>query len=364
MSSAYANAGTLVRPYYMDPSCPDYLKPAQWTQGSCCAPYGSIFNGGYGYAPAPMAGPMVGPVPVPMGGCDPYAADDGKISFGTKVTSFVKGVFKPITNMFSSPGNFLKGALCIAGGAALIAVTGGAATPLLVAAGVVGGGLKIAKGAVNAAGAQTDAEAIAAWEDMGEGTGVVAASVAGSKAALRKAGVNTEGMSYLQATKKCFTGAKGFAKTSWSTASAKITGFFGKKPATTTTTPTPTPTPTLTPTPTNPQLPPASGQPAGLLNAPSSTSAGALPPGQQVAGYLPAPKATATTTTSSTPINLDSVIHMNTNRAMNGLNSTSLPRVSYTGGLKAVKTGSAAGGAYYHDWRNGNGTYSAYKAHK
>lgn len=227
MSFAYANAGTFARPYYMDPDCPDYLKPAQWTQG--CVPANSIFRAGY--APAPMPAP-VSPCAYGVDGCN-----DGKIPFAVKAKSFVKGIFKPVTNMFSSPGNFIKGALCIAGGAALIAVTGGAATPFLVAAGVVGGGCKIAKGAIGAATAQTDGQAIAAWEDMGEGTGVVAASVAGSKAALKKAGVNTNGMSYVQATKKCFTGARGFAKTSWANASAKMTNFYNSKiaPKTTTT---------------------------------------------------------------------------------------------------------------------------------
>ena len=307
MSYAYANAGTFARPYYMDPSCPDYLKPAQWTQGGCCAPAGSIFNNGYGYAPAPM----MGPAPMPVGKCGPDCCDDGKISFGQKVKSFATGVFKPITNMFSSPKNFIKGALGIAAGAALIIGTGGAATPFLVAAGCAVGGVKIAKGAINASTARTDCEAMKAWEDMGEGSGILAASIAGSKL------------------------GKG--------------GFKGGK----------APAPKPTPAPTNPALP-AGGQPAGLLNAPSSTSVGALPPGQQVAGYLPAPKVTTTASTSSTPINLDSVIHMNANRAMNGLGSTSLPRISYTQGVKTVNTGSIKNIALEAQWRKGLITRNPY----
>ena len=300
MSSAYANAGTFVRPYYMDPSCPDYLKPAQWTQAY--PPMGSIFNGGYNYGPYPSI--MPAPVPMPIGGCDPYACDDGKISFGTKVTSFVKGVFKPITNMFSSPGNFIKGALGIAAGAALIAVTGGAATPFLVAAGVVGGGIKIAQGAIGAASATTDAEAVAAWENMGEGTGVVAASVAGSKAALKKAGVDTTGMSYAKATKTCFTGAKGFAKTSWTNARTNIGSFFNKPAAPTTV--------TTQPQYVEQQALPAGKQPAGLLEAPkgnnnvqtatgNSNSTQALPAGEQPAGLLEAPKGNNATTANTQP---------------------------------------------------------------
>lgn len=131
--------------------------------------------------------------------------DDGQISFGEKASSFIKGIFSPITSLFKSPENFIKGAAMIAGGAALCAVTGGAAMPFLVAAGVVGGGVQVVKGAINASNATTDAEAKAAWEDMGCGTGVVAGSVIGAKSAAKAAGIEgAENMSALQATKACF----------------------------------------------------------------------------------------------------------------------------------------------------------------
>lgn len=112
-------------------------------------------------------------------------ADDGKISFGEKFENAVKGFFSPITSMFESPENFIKGGLMIAGGAILCAATGGAAAPLLVAAGVGMGSFQAVKGAVNAANAKTDAEAKEAWQSIGTGTSTIAMSVAGTKSALK-----------------------------------------------------------------------------------------------------------------------------------------------------------------------------------
>ncbi len=160
-------------------------------------------------------------------------ADDGKISFGQKIKSFGKGLISPITSMFKSPANFIKGALGIAVGAGLIAITGGAAAPIMVAAGVGLGGLQIAKGAAGAMSAKTDTEAQQAWENMGSGTFAVAGSIAGAKAAAKASGVNTDSMSALKATKECFK--TGFSKTNltkcWTTAKTNITGFFKGKGA-------------------------------------------------------------------------------------------------------------------------------------
>ena len=157
--------------------------------------------------------------------------DDGKISFGQKLKSFGKGIISPVTNMFKSPGNFIKGALGIAAGVGLIAVTGGAAAPIMVAAGVGLGGVQIVKGAAGAMSAKTDAEAQKAWENMGSGTFAVAGSIAGAKAAVKASGGNTTGMSALKATKECFK--TGFSKTNltkaWTTAKTNITGFFKGK---------------------------------------------------------------------------------------------------------------------------------------
>ena len=135
---------------------------------------------------------------------DPYAADDGKISTADKVKSFLKGVVSPVTSMFSSPKNFAIGALSMAAGAALIVATGGAAAPLFVAAGLVGGTIQFAKSAYGAAVATTDDEARAAWQGMGTGAGAVAGSVAGSKTALNAAGVNTAKTGIFASVVECF----------------------------------------------------------------------------------------------------------------------------------------------------------------
>ena len=141
-------------------------------------------------------------------------SDDGKISFGEKLKSFAKGIVSPITSMFKSPKNFIKGALMIAGCAALCVATGGAATPFLVAGGVAMGGFQVVKGAVKAHNAKTDGEAKAAWEEIGGGTATVALSVAGAKAAAKSAAAagvkgfeGAQSMTALQATKACITNA-------------------------------------------------------------------------------------------------------------------------------------------------------------
>lgn len=144
---------------------------------------------------------------------DEFAADDGKISFEDKAGNFVKGLFSPITSMFSSPKNFLIGAASIAGIGALTIATGGAITPLLVAGGVVAGGVQFASGAYKAANATTDEEARQAWQGMGAGTTSVAMSVAGAKSALKAAGVQgASEMGALEATAQCFKNSpKAFA---------------------------------------------------------------------------------------------------------------------------------------------------------
>lgn len=133
-----------------------------------------------------------------------YSTDDGKISTGDKAKNFVKGLISPITNMFSSPKNFLIGAGMIAGGVALTVATGGAIAPLFVAAGVTGGAIQLSKGIYNASNATTDAEAVAAWQGMGAGTTAIGLSVAGAKSALKGAGVETEGLNPFSATVECF----------------------------------------------------------------------------------------------------------------------------------------------------------------
>ena len=148
--------------------------------------------------------------------------DDGYISGKEKCKNFFKGV-----------GNFFKGMVCdengkfslkrtlttvavAAGAVALTVATGGAATPFLVAAGATMGAIQVGKGAYKAATAKTDAEAAAAWQDMGAGTTAVIGSVAGAKGALRAAGKpvpqGNAVTSSLKATAECFkTTGKGLA---------------------------------------------------------------------------------------------------------------------------------------------------------
>lgn len=155
-----------------------------------------------------------------------YSIDDGKISLGSKLKNFCKGLISPITNMFKSPKNFLMSVGMIAAGAALIAVTGGAATPILIAAGVTMGAVQLGTGAYKAATAKTDTEAEAAWQGMGAGTTSIGLSVLGAKKALKAAKIDTTGMNSLQATVKCFKASPGqFGK---SVANAK--SFFGIEP--------------------------------------------------------------------------------------------------------------------------------------
>jgi len=133
-----------------------------------------------------------------------YSIDDGKISFADKVKNFAKGLISPITNMFSSPKNFLIGTGMIAVGTALTIATGGAIAPLFVALGVTGGAIQLGSSIVKVHNATTDDEAKSAWHGMGAGTSAVGMSVLGSKAALKGAGIETEGMSFFDATIACF----------------------------------------------------------------------------------------------------------------------------------------------------------------
>ncbi len=140
--------------------------------------------------------------------------DDGKISFGKKCKNFVKGV-----------GNFFKGMVCdengkfswkrtlttaavAAGAVALTVATGGAATPYLVAAGATMATVQTGKGIYKAATAKTDAEAEAAWQEIGSGTTALVGSIAGAKGALKAAGAPVPKgnaiTSSLRATKDCF----------------------------------------------------------------------------------------------------------------------------------------------------------------
>ena len=133
-----------------------------------------------------------------------YSKDDGIISNADKARCFAKGLIAPVTDMFSSPENFIKGAGMIAGGAALLALTGGAAAPFLVAAGVAGGAVQFGVSAYRANQAKTDKEALDAWKGVGEGISIIGFSAAGAKASLKGANFETKGLNPLAATVECF----------------------------------------------------------------------------------------------------------------------------------------------------------------
>lgn len=135
--------------------------------------------------------------------------DDGKISGSKKFEHFVKGIGNFFTGMFcGKDGKFsLKRTLTTvgiaAGAIALTVATGGAAAPFLVAAGVAIGGAQVIKGGIRASKATTDAEAQAAWEDIGAGATSIGVSMLGAKSALKSGGVAPKG-GMIKSTAQCF----------------------------------------------------------------------------------------------------------------------------------------------------------------
>lgn len=149
--------------------------------------------------------------------------DDGKISFTEKMKNFGEGLVKPIKTIFSSPKNMIITAASIAGGAALIALTGGAAAPVMVAAGLAGGTVQVGKGIYRQLNAKTDNEARLAWQDMGSGTFTIGASAAGAKSSLKAAKVDgAKNMSTMKALGKCLVDLPKNIKTSINNISLKF----------------------------------------------------------------------------------------------------------------------------------------------
>ena len=153
--------------------------------------------------------------------------DDGRISFSEKVSNFCNGVVSPIKNIFASPKNMAVTALTVAAGAGLIALTGGAAAPVMVALGVIGGGTQIVSGLYKQATATTDAQAAQAWNQMGTGTFTMGVSALGAKSALKTAGVqNTSNMTTWQAVCNCVKNAPTFFSKAVTNASPKVAAFI------------------------------------------------------------------------------------------------------------------------------------------
>lgn len=148
------------------------------------------------------------------------AKGDGHISWKEKLACTGKGLLKSITGLWTDEnGHFsgkklLKTVAVAAACTVAVVATGGAATPLLVAAGATMGAIQVTKGAINASKATTNDEARAAWTDIGEGSGTLLMSCAGARGSLRAAGMANEvktaknGISViksLKATGQCFT---------------------------------------------------------------------------------------------------------------------------------------------------------------
>ena len=113
--------------------------------------------------------------------------DDGSIGFWGATKNMAKGVWNFLTSPFKndkgewSLGSTLK-SLAIAGlFIAGNALTGGALTPILLAAGAIMGVGGAVKAGYNIATAKTDAEAEAAWQSMGSSAATLAATAVGAK---------------------------------------------------------------------------------------------------------------------------------------------------------------------------------------
>lgn len=132
-------------------------------------------------------------------------ANDGKFSCSQALKNFGEGLASPITELFSSPKNFVIGAGMIAGSMALVAATGGAAAPLLVAAGVGMGAIQATKATYKLISAKNGDDMEKAFYDVGGATSTVGLSALGAKGSLRQANIDTKGLDVLAATKKCFT---------------------------------------------------------------------------------------------------------------------------------------------------------------
>ena len=116
--------------------------------------------------------------------------DDGKIGFFGALGNALKGVGKTIVNgvkgMFTdSEGNFSLGKTLLSIGTVALCIAVPAVGVAACAVGAVAGGVQVAKGAIAASQATTDAEAKAAWQNIGGGLFTVGVSVAGAKASAK-----------------------------------------------------------------------------------------------------------------------------------------------------------------------------------
>lgn len=127
--------------------------------------------------------------------------NDGKIGFFSAIGNIFKGAAKMVVNtvkdIVTNPAKLL-GAVAMAA----LCVVFPPAGLVLAGIGIVSGGAKIASGVANAMGAKTDAEAKAAWQQVGEGGLTVGLSVAGAKASVKSMGAGSAVGKRLAATDK------------------------------------------------------------------------------------------------------------------------------------------------------------------
>lgn len=116
--------------------------------------------------------------------------NDGKIGFFSAIGNIFKGAAKMVVNtvkdIVTNPAKLIgavaTAALCVVFPPAGLALAG---------IGIVSGGAKIASGVANAMNAKTDAEAKAAFQDIGAGGLTVGLSVAGAKASVKSMGAGS-----------------------------------------------------------------------------------------------------------------------------------------------------------------------------
>ena len=130
--------------------------------------------------------------------------NDGILDWKEIAESFGKGLCGVVKTAVKHP---IATGLTVAGGIALTVATGGAAAPVLCAAGATIGAGTIAYGGYKAATAETDAEAKQAWETIGNGVFGLAASGLSAKSALdsaAKAGIVVDKADDINALQACF----------------------------------------------------------------------------------------------------------------------------------------------------------------
>ena len=123
--------------------------------------------------------------------------DDGEISFSQTAYSFVKGFCGGIVKaVVKHP---IESAITFGAAVGLTAITGGAALPYIIGAGVLLGGYQAGKGVADAIAADNDGDMKQAIEDIGTGVASMGLSAVGVKAANRTAAnAGVEGLEGLE----------------------------------------------------------------------------------------------------------------------------------------------------------------------